>query len=130
MGRCGEYKTSYTINVETVNKDTKYKNTKLIIYVKNGIKLEYGVKIGFSGIYQIPSKASNYKAFDYKDYLKTKNIYGSVNIEDDIKILSGTDLNPTFIISNNLKNKIGQNLDEILGEEAKIANGILLRGYL
>lgn len=104
----------------------------MIIYVKNGVKLEYGAKVSFSGTYQAPSKASNYKAFDYKNYLKTKNIYGSVNIDEDIKVLSGTNLNSIFIISNNLRNKIEQNLDEILGEEAKItkrdsSSGILLK---
>lgn len=39
----GEYKNSYTVKVKSVNKDRKYKNTKLIIYTKEN--LEYGTRI-------------------------------------------------------------------------------------
>ena len=37
------------------------------------------------------------------------------------KVSEKTYLNPLLILSNNLKNKIKSNLDEILGEHAKIA---------
>ena len=40
-----EYKEKYTIKVEKINGDKKYKNTKLIIYTKSNKKIEYGKKI-------------------------------------------------------------------------------------
>lgn len=67
------------------------------------------------------SSATNYKAFDYREYLKTKYIYGSVNLEDGLKVSEKTYLNLLLIFSNNLKNKIESNLEEILGENANIA---------
>ncbi len=40
-----EYKNSYTLKVQSINGDEKYKNTNLIIYTKKDIKLEYGKKV-------------------------------------------------------------------------------------
>ena len=40
-----EYKTEYEIKVESINGDKKYKNTKLILQVKNKEKIEYGKKV-------------------------------------------------------------------------------------
>lgn len=40
-----EYKNSYTLKVESINGNKKYKNTNLIIYTKKDIKLEYGRRI-------------------------------------------------------------------------------------
>ncbi len=44
-GQEKEYKTEYEIKVESINGDEKYKNTKLILYVKNKEKIEYGKKV-------------------------------------------------------------------------------------
>lgn len=46
-GKIGNYKTSYTIKIEKINGDTKFKNTNLIIYVKNGQNIDYGKKVDF-----------------------------------------------------------------------------------
>lgn len=75
MEKFGEYKTSYNLKVESINQKSKFKNTNIIIYVKNGEKIEYGDKIKFKGDYNKPSRATNYKGFDYANYLKTKYIY-------------------------------------------------------
>ena len=40
-----EYRNSYTLKVQSINGDEKYKNTNLIIYTKKDIKLEYGKKV-------------------------------------------------------------------------------------
>lgn len=63
----------------------------------------------------------NYKDFNYREYLKTKYIFGIVNGKKIEKISEKTYLNPILIFSNNLKIKIENNLDKILGEDAKIA---------
>lgn len=77
-----------------------------------------GKKQKLFGEYKTPSKATNYKAFDYANYLKTKNIYGTVTVSKITKESEKTYLNPLLIISNNIKQKIEKNLDEILGEDS------------
>jgi len=44
-GQEKEYRIEYEIKVESINWDEKYKNTKLILYVKNKEKIEYGKKV-------------------------------------------------------------------------------------
>ena len=41
-GKIGDYNTSYRVRIKSINGDTKYKNTNLIIYLKNGDNLVYG----------------------------------------------------------------------------------------
>ena len=41
-------------------------------------KLEYGDIIEFKGKYTKPSSKRNYGGYDYSLYLKTQNIYGSI----------------------------------------------------
>ena len=62
-----------------------------------------------------------YGTFDYEKYLRTKNIYGLAYVEGKIEISKEDNLNTAFILSNKLKNKIENNLDEILKENSEIA---------
>ena len=76
----------------------------------------------FLGEYSKPSRATNYKAFDYRNYLKTQNVYGTVTASGEISVSKNTYLNPILVISNNLKNMIENNLEKLLsGEEAEFA---------
>lgn len=123
-----EYRYSYEIKVESINKETKYKGTCLLLYTPKTKKLKYGDKVYLTGNYKKAAKATNYKAFDYKEYLKEKNIYGTITSKD-IKVLQNDNLNPVLIFVNNLKQKIKINLRESIGEEGDIAIGILLRRH-
>ena len=116
-----KYKTSYTIKVESINKDEKYKNTRLIVYTKLGTNIEYGKQVTFKGTYEKAKGATNYKAFDYEKYLRTQKIYGIVYANDNIKISNQDYLNSILILSNKLKLKIENNLDNILGKNSEIA---------
>lgn len=79
-------------------------------------------KLSFLGEYTKPSERTNYKAFDYKSYLKTKNVYGSVTSSGKIVASEKLYLNPILVFSNKLKNMIENNLDRLLGgEEAEFA---------
>lgn len=78
------------------------------------------IKLVLNGIFSLPKEATNYKAFNYREYLKTKYIFGIVKIENNLKISEKNYLNPILIYSNNLKNKIENNLEEILGKNAEI----------
>ena len=114
------YKANYTIKVESVNSNKKFQGTNLIVYVPKSQKLEFGDKIEMSGTFEKAKTARNYKEFDYREYLKTKNIYGIVSTEK-IKLIKKNNLNLSLILINNLRTRIKTNLQEILGEESKIA---------
>ena len=81
FGNCEEkeYTNMYTIKI----KSGEYKKKKFYLYVKKNEKekLKYGDLIKINGEYEEPSEARNYKGFDYKEYLKTKKIYGSINVD-------------------------------------------------
>lgn len=62
----------------------------------------------------------NYKAFDYSKYLKTKYIYGIIDVEKEIEVVGKNELNQIFILSNKVKNNIEKNLEEILGGNSEI----------
>lgn len=119
-GKQGNYTTCYNIKVESINGDNKYKDTHLNLYIKNGEELPCGKRVFFLGEYSSASKATNYKAFDYANYLKTKYIYGNVNLIGDIKVSKDLYLNPILLFTNNIRDKIEENLKEILGQYSYI----------
>lgn len=50
--------------------------------------LSYGDKISIKGEYEEPEEARNESGFNYKEYLKTIQVYGSINsLSSDIKVL-------------------------------------------
>ena len=81
-----EYKDQYKIKILSTKENAKIKNTYLLINVDKNKKLDYGDKIIFSGEFIEPSTRTNYGGFDYKEYLKTIKVYGSINSEN-IKII-------------------------------------------
>lgn len=68
-------------------------------------KLKYGELIQLNGEYILPEGSRNYKGFNYREYLKTKKIYGSISCQN-IKIISNNNLNKVLIFSNIIKNYI------------------------
>lgn len=70
------------------------------------------------GNYTKPKSATNYKAFDYSENLKTKYIYGNVILDNNLQISKSTYLSKISMISNGLKCKMEENLDKILGENS------------
>lgn len=129
-GRDKEYKTLYKIKVENINKNTKYKRIYLYIEVNNklNVNLKYGDYIKIKGEYKEPSKATNYKGFDYSKYLRTLNVYGTVKVKQ-VKVLGENTNNIVFTISNNSFIKIKELIQNTLDEEkANLLLGILI-GY-
>lgn len=120
----GEYQESYKIKLEN------YKNIKLILRLpkSKNISLNYADKIYVKGEYIEPEEARNYGGFNYKEYLKTEEIYGIFKA-DKIEILKNNNLNLIEIFINNLKQKIITNINKILPESTKdLFLGILI-GY-
>ena len=123
-----EYEDVYKIKIERINNDTKYKNTYLYLKIpKNSqANLEYGDKIMFFGEFISPDISGNENGFNYKEYLKTRKIYGSVKAEE-IKILNRGEGNILLRFFNKLSNKIGQNIDKITDTTtSSLIKGILL----
>jgi len=113
-----EYYYSYEIKIQ---------NKKFIMYVKkNEPQLKYGMEIKLQAEYNEPQDARNYKGFSYKNYLKTKKVYGTFKASK-IDILKENDVNIILQGSNKVRNKIIQTAKEILPEETEgLMIGILI----
>ena len=117
--------------IVTIKTEKRYKNVKMIIYFnKDKVELEkltYGNEIVITGKYNEPDGRRNYKGFNYKEYLKTKEIYGIIECESEVQVVKNKNLNFIQLAINNLSIKIKQNLDKILLKDTKdLAVGILL----
>lgn len=117
--------------IVTIKTEKRYKNVKMIIYFnKDKVELEkltYGNEIVIAGKYNEPDGRRNYKGFNYKEYLKTKEIYGIIECESEVQVVKTKNLNFIQLAINNLSIKIQQNLDKILLKDTKdLAVGILL----
>ena len=124
-----DYKDVYKIKVESVNGLNKYKNTYIYLNISKNknIELKYSEKIIFKGSFREPEKRRIYKGFDYKEYLKTLKIYGTVvlsNLES-----AEASSNSIFKVSNNIFLKIKEIIYNNFNEQnANILLGITL-GY-
>ena len=124
-----EYKTQYILNVESINGNLTFKNTKLLLNVKkenNGFK--YGDKIRLICDFEQPSTKRNQGGFDYKEYLKTKKIYGIITSEEEqIKFIkqNNTNIIERFanMVANDIKEKNSKKLNK---EQAGLLTGILI----
>lgn len=114
-----EYYYSYEIKVQ---------GKKYLMYVKksNPQKLEYGMQIKLEAEYTEPQGARNYKGFSYKEYLKTKKIYGTFKA-NEITFLKENNINVLLEYSNKTRNKIIQTAKNILPDETEgLMVGILI----
>ena len=90
-------------------------------------KPKYGDLIKIDGEYIIPSESRNYKGFDYREYLKTKKIYGTIKTNNNINILKENNLNFILIVSNNIRNYVINASGKLLpAETSKLLIGILI----
>ena len=107
----------------------KYKNTNLYLNInkKQKIKLNYGDLIQVEGTYKKTETQKNYKGFNYKEYLKTLKIYGTISTKNKIEIIKKEKINKLFLYSNKLNLKIQKNIKNILPEkQADLLIGIIL----
>lgn len=108
--------------------DIKIKNKKFILYVKksNPQKLKYGMQISLEGEYIEPTEARNFKGFNYKEYLKTKKIFGSIKASS-ISVIKENNVNIILKISNTARNKVIKTAENILPKETSgLLEGILI----
>ena len=97
----------------------KYKNTKLILKVKKDkIDIKLGDLIDVSGEFEEPSVQRNYNGFDYKQYLKTKKIYGTIKVDfNKIKIVKKNQIDTITLLADKVKNYITYASDQMFPKE-------------
>ena len=120
-----EYNYTYTIKMKSGN----YKNKRFILSIKKDEnKLEYGDLIEIEGEYILPTEKRNYKGFNYREYLKTKKIFGIIKVNNNkIEIIEKSKINKALIITNELRNSIIEKIEMILPDKTnKLLEGILL----
>ena len=108
--------------------EAKINRKKYIIYIeKNKLqRLEYGMYIMIEGTYLEPKERRNYKGFNYKEYLKSKKIYGSIKI-DNVTIIRKNSLSPILTISNKARENIIETVNIILpNDTAGVLKDILV----
>lgn len=124
-----KYYTQYKVKIESINKDKKYKNTYLYLNLKNNSNIKYGSIIEFEGEFIVPEVQRNYKGFNYKEYLKSIGIYGSVK-SDNVKVIGSKNLGIVKTLANYVSSKIKENISYHIQDEdnRNLLLGILL-GY-
>lgn len=121
-----EYKNRYKLKVLTVNSSDRYQSTQMYMEVKKDIKFQYGDKVMLQGEFRKGSEQRNTGGFDYQLYLKSINIYGTLNVESYKKI-SSDDVNWIERSMNNIKLAITKNIEKILeDEDEQIVKGLIL----
>ena len=127
-----EYKTDYTMQVESMNGQTLQKNTKILLQLKKGKQtqenLNYGNKIKIKAEIKMPAEARNTGGFDYSFYLKTKKIYAIATAkEENVTVLKEENTNLWKKVVMAVKQSIIEQVKEVLpDEEAELLIGILI----
>lgn len=128
-----EYKNIYEIRIEKINSIEKEVQNKIwLLNVKNNkdysqINLNYGDEIEFIGNIEIPSIARNYMGFDYQEYLKSQEIYGTIEVVENLKVIKN---NKTGFLENlfyNVRKIIKEVIYNLLPEGTReLCVGILI----
>ena len=118
-----EYTNKYIIKIIKTDGEERLKNTKLILYTGIDSDYKYGDIVKVKGEYRQPQGQSNYKGFDYREYLKQKKIFGTFlaeNIEEIGKKKS------IFSLIYNLNEQLCISLDNIFSkDESSILKAML-----
>lgn len=103
----------------------KYKN--MYLYLKCKEKLEYGNEVKIYGEYEIPNQASNYKGFNYRNYLKTLKIAGTIKSQK-IEVIKKESIDFFCCKINELSTILKNRIEKLAleKEEKAILLGILL----
>lgn len=118
-----EYNIVYKLKI----KEKKCKNKVVYLSINKKYKnLCYGDYIEATGNYIEPEIQRNKNGFNYKKYLKSKKILGTIRTEK-IKLIKKEKINFVQMQCNKLKLKIINNINEMLDEkEANVLSGILI----
>lgn len=124
-----QYKNQYTLKVEEINGNKEYKNTNLQLNVKKEKEtLNYGDKIIVKGNFEEANTARNEGGFDYKQYLKSKNIYGIVAVDKkDIETINKNNVGVIDLLANKVRNSMKRKIEQNLPNETnELLSGMLI----
>lgn len=123
-----EYTNLYKIKMKYLNNSKKYQDTCLYLKVdkKKSIDLQYGDKIKVKGEFIEPEVSRNYGGFNYKEYLKSLQIYGTIKASN-IEVRERDKGNLISKLSNFIYLKIEKNIDNLFETDVSgIIKGIVL----
>lgn len=116
---------TYKVKVRELDNLVKFYGTNIIIKVKNNkINLNLGDIIQVDGKVKQPEVRRNYKGFDYKKYLNSKNIYTVVQAKS-VKVIKENNTSNVFT----LKNIIINNMESTLSKTSSSICLALIIGY-
>ncbi|MBR3153278.1 MAG: DNA internalization-related competence protein ComEC/Rec2 [Clostridia bacterium] len=119
-----EYNSSCVLNVDELNGDKRFKNTNIILKFSKNQHIEYGDIISVKGNFSSISGYRNKGVFQYRDYLKTKWIFGNVEASKIESIGNKKDIGYfRYKISFYIEKKIDSDFE---GDERNVIKGILL----
>lgn len=124
-----QYKNQYILKVEEINENKEYKNTNLQLNVKKEKEtLNYGDKIIVKGNFEEANTARNEGGFDYKQYLKSKNIYGIVTVDKkDIETINKNNVGVIDLLANKVRNSMKRKIEQNLPNETnELLSGMLI----
>lgn len=128
------YRDAYIVKVDYAYKENLQKkvNTKVIVKLEKNKNnnLNYGDKVVFKGEYKIAEDRTNYKGYSYREYLKSKSIYGEIHtLYSNVHIIGENNINKISRFASTCKNKIIVNIKQILPDRVRdLALGVLI-GY-
>ncbi len=124
-----QYKNQYILKVEEINGNKKNQNTNLQLNVKKEKEtLNYGDKIIVKGNFEEANTARNEGGFDYKQYLKSKNIYGIVTVDKkDIETINKNNVGVIDLLANKVRNSMKRKIEQNLPNETnELLSGMLI----
>ena len=107
-----EYKDLYKVKIVN-SKNSARNGTKLYIRVNKKANIEVGDMLLINGTYLEPDVARNEKGFNYKEYLKTLEIYGTVEI-NHYKVIKKGRINKLILYTARLKEILKSNISKVI----------------
>ena len=107
-----EYKDLYKVKIVN-SKNSARNGTKLYIRVNKKANIEVGDMLLINGTYLEPDVARNERGFNYKEYLKTLDIYGTVEI-NHYKVIKKGRINKLILYTARLKEILKSNISKVI----------------
>lgn len=110
-----KYKDTYKIKIVNSN-NKKRNNTYLYMRVKKGSNINYGDMIFIESEFFEPEIDRNERGFNYKEYLKTIKIYGTVEV-NKYSVIDKEKINKILMYTSKLKKKLKDNIGKVIEKE-------------
>ncbi len=121
-----EFSKVYTIKCNNNEYNNEFKNKKFLLYTNKSNNYKIGDLCLIEGNLQEISGRRNYKGFSYKEYLKTKSIYGVIK-SNKIKVVDKNKVNVIYKYSISIRDKIKERINlNLPRESSSIMNALLI----